>query len=115
MKKIITILFFAGFLTTASFAQSGRRQQNNNQSNLYGYQPHQSSVNIGDQYSQNSRNDYGGYRDNQWNGRNNENDYRLNNGRGNRNRSMREDRHDYQSHNHRRFEDHYNRNDDRSW
>ncbi|MDE3185007.1 MAG: hypothetical protein KGM16_16465 [Bacteroidota bacterium] len=27
MKKFITILFFAGFLTTASYAQSGHRQQ----------------------------------------------------------------------------------------
>ena len=32
MKKIITLLFFAGFLTTG-FAQSGSHRQNKSQSN----------------------------------------------------------------------------------
>lgn len=34
MKKILTLLFFAGFLTTAAFAQDGgRHRQNDNQYN----------------------------------------------------------------------------------
>ena len=61
MKKFITILFFAGFLTTASFAQSGHRQQNNNQSNGNGYQSNKNSGNNRDQYSQNSRNENARY------------------------------------------------------
>ena len=55
MKKIITLLFFAGCLTT-SFAQSGHRRQNNDQTNGKGYQQSQNSGNNRDQYSQNSRN-----------------------------------------------------------
>jgi len=58
MKKFITILFFAGFLTTASFAQSGHRQQNNKQTNGNGYQTTKNSrSNNSYQNSQNSCND----------------------------------------------------------
>lgn len=46
MKKILTLLFFAGFLTTAAFAQEGgRRWQNNNQ---YNNDRHSSYGNRGD-------------------------------------------------------------------
>ena len=115
MKKFITILFFAGFLTTASYAQSGHRQQNNNQSNGKGYPLSQNSGNNRDQYSQNPRNDHGGYRNNEQNNRNNENDYGYNDDGRNRNRYRREERYGYQGHRERRFEDHDNRNDYRRW
>jgi len=115
MKKFITILFFAGFLTTASYAQSGHRQQKNNQSNGKGYTSSQNSGNNRDQYSQNSRNDHGGYRDNEQNNRNNENDYGYNHDRDNRNRYMKEGRYHYQRQHYKRVEEHTNRNDHRSW
>jgi hypothetical protein len=63
MKKLITLLFFAGFLTTASFAQSGHhRQQNNTQSNSKESGSYQNSRDNHDYYSKNSRN--GDHRDN---------------------------------------------------
>ena len=77
MKKIITLLFFAGCLTTG-FAQSGHRQQNNNKSSGIGYQSHQNSGNNTDQYPQNSHYSNGRYRDNEQNSRNTENDYGYN-------------------------------------
>ena len=89
MKKFITVLFFAGFLTTASFAQSGHRQNNNKQTNGNGYQSNQNSGNNRNQYSQNSRNDNSGYRDNERNNRNNENDYGYNDNREHRDREYR--------------------------
>ena len=90
MKKIIAMLFFAGFLTTASFAQSGRRQQNN-RSNGNGYPPDQSSQNPRDSYGQNSRNDQNGYEDHERNNRNNENDYAYSDKREHRDRRYRGD------------------------
>ena len=57
MKKIFTIMFFAGFLTTAAFAQDGgRHRQNDNQ-----YNNDRNS-------SYGNRGDRGGY-DHQWQGR----------------------------------------------
>jgi hypothetical protein len=49
MKKIITLLFFAGCLST-SFAQSGHHRQSNNQSNGNGYKSQQNSGHNRDQY-----------------------------------------------------------------
>ncbi len=89
MKKIIIVLFFAGFLITASFAQSGHRQQNNNQSNGYAYQPNKNYGSNHDQYSQNSRNENRGYRDNERNNRHNENDYGYRDNREHRDREYR--------------------------
>ena len=107
MKTIITVLFFAGFLTTASFAQSGHRQQNNNQSNGKGYQSQQSSGNNRDQYSQKSRNGNGGYSDNQWDNRNNQNNYGYNRDRDKRDRGdMKAYHNNYGSDNQRGFDDH---------
>ena len=89
MKKLITILFFAGFLTTASFAQSGRRQQGNNQTNGNGYQQIQNSRDNHGQYSQNSRNDNADYNNNRQHNRNNENGYGYNDNREHRDREYR--------------------------
>ena len=61
MKKIITLLFFAGLITTG-FAQSGHRQQNNSQPNGNGYQSNRNSGNTHNQYSQS--NGSGNYSDN---------------------------------------------------
>ena len=107
MKKIITVLFFAGFLTTASFAQSGHRQQTNTQSNGYGYQSHQGSGNHGELSSQNFRNDNGDYMDKQRNNRNNENEYGRNNDRYNQDEgNMGRNQYGYSRNNQWRFEDH---------
>jgi len=106
MKKIITLLFFAGCLST-SFAQSGHRQQSNNQSNGNGYQLQQNTGNNRDQYSQDSHNGNGGYSDNQWNNRNNQNDYKYNKDRDNQYRGdMRVYQNNYGSDNQRGFDDH---------
>jgi len=115
MKKIITVLFFAGFLTTVSFAQSGHRQQYNTQSSTRGYGSQQYSGNSRGQYSQNSYKNEGDYNFNGGNNRYNENDYGYNNARDTRERYMREGRYDYNRHNHRRFEDHYYREGHRNW
>jgi hypothetical protein len=106
MKKIITLLFFAGCLTTG-FAQTGHRQQNNTQSNGNGYQSHQSSGNNRNQYSQNSRNSNGDYRDYRYTNRNNQNDYGYNKDNDNQGRGV--DQYHYPSDNQRGFEDHSNR------
>ena len=115
MKKIITVLFFAGFLTTVSFAQSGHRQQYNTQSSTRGYGSQQYSGNSRGQYSQNSSTSNGSYNYNDGNNRYNENDYGYTNARDNRERNMREDRYDFHRHNERRFEDHYKRDGYRNW
>lgn len=67
MKNIFTLLFFAGFLTTAAFAQDGGRdrqygnQYNNDRNSSYGYsQDHNGYGN--DHQWQNRRGD-DGYRD----------------------------------------------------
>ena len=104
MKKIITLLFFAGCVATG-FAQSGHRQQTNNQSNGNGYQSHQSSGNNLDQYSQNSGARNGDYKDYQQKNRNSENGYNKDNdnqGRG----DVRGDQYQYASNNQKGFEDH---------
>ena len=108
MKMIFTLLlFFAGFLATASFTQSGHRQQNNNQSNGNGYQSQQNSGNNRNHYSQNSHNGNGGYSDNQWNNRNNQNDYGYNKDRDSQDRGdMSRNQYDYPRDNQRGFEDH---------
>ena len=106
MKKIITLLFFAGCLST-SFAQSGHHQKVTNQSNGNGYQSQQNSGNIRDQYSQNSHNGNGGYSDNQWNKRNNQNEYGYNKDRDNQDRGDRKAyQNTYESDNQTGFENH---------
>ena len=106
MKKIITLLFFAGCLST-SFAQSGHHQKSTNQSNGNGYQSQQNPGNARDQYSQNSHNGNGGYSDNQWNNRNNQNDYGYNKDRDSQDRGdMSRNQYDYPRDNQRGFEDH---------
>ena len=65
MKKIIALLFFAGFLTT-SFAQSGHRQKNDNQGD--------ENVRIGNNNYGDANKTYNeGYSDNQWSNRGNQN------------------------------------------
>ncbi|KAA9040795.1 hypothetical protein FW778_01770 [Ginsengibacter hankyongi] len=104
MKKIITLLFFAGCLST-SFAQSGHRRQTN-QPNGNGYQSNQNSENNTDQYSQNSGYGNGGYSNNQRNNRNTENNYGYNNDRDSQDRGdMRRDQHGYSRDNQRGWED----------
>ena len=115
MKKIITLLFFAGCITTG-FAQSGHRQQINNQSNGNGYMSHQSSGNNRDQYSQNSRNGDGGYSDKQSNNQNTQNDYGYNKDNDNQGRGdVRGDQYHYASDNQRGFEDHSYKSKSKDW
>ena len=106
MKKIITLLFFAGCLST-SFAQSGRHQKSTNQSNGNGYHSQHNSGNNRDQYSQNSHKGNGGYSDNQWDNRNNQNDYVYNKDKDNRDRgNIKAYQNNYGSDNQRGFDDH---------
>ncbi|KAA9040549.1 hypothetical protein FW778_00425 [Ginsengibacter hankyongi] len=106
MKKIITLVFFAGCLTTG-FAQSGHRRQSNDQTDGNGYQSQQSGGYNRDQYSQHSRDGNGGYSDNQWNSRNNQNDYGYHKDRDNQERGdMRRNQYDYPRGNQRGWEDH---------
>ena len=74
MKKIFTLLIFAGFLSSASFAQDGHRGDYANQENS-GYRAGNYSQNYDRQYAPAER-ENGGYRENrQWNYGRNENDY----------------------------------------
>jgi len=104
MKKIITLLFFAGLITTG-FAQSGHRQQNNSQPNGNGYQSNRNSGNTHNQYSQS--NGSGNYSDNQRNNAGTENDYGYNRDRDNRDgRGVRGNQYDYPRYNQRGWEGH---------
>jgi hypothetical protein len=60
MKKIFTLIFSLGLLTTA-FAQSGYRQQNRNKGNVY----QQSQYSHDSRHDNNNINSYGGNQ--QWN------------------------------------------------
>src|SRR5665213_2207228 len=73
MKKIFTLIFSLGLLTSA-FAQSEHRQQKQPQGN--GYQTSQYSRN-GHQ-DKNSSNTYSNVRDNQWNNKDNRDQYAYN-------------------------------------
>ncbi len=107
MKKIITVLFFAGFLTAASFAQSGHRQQNNTQSTSKGYGSQQNSGNSRGQYSQNFSTSNGDYKDYQQKNPNYEYDYGYNKDNDHQDRGdMRRNQYDYSRNNQRGFEDH---------
>ncbi len=104
MKKIITLLFFAGLITTG-FAQSGHRQQNNSQSNGNGYQSNRNSGNTHNQYSQSKGS--GNYSDNQRNNAGTENDYAYNRDKGNQDgRVARGNQYDYPRYNQRGGEGH---------
>jgi hypothetical protein len=72
MKKIITLLFFAGLVST-SFAQSGYRQKDNTKNNGNSYQsPRSGNSNFGDTRNSNHR---GGGSNDQWNKRGNGDGY----------------------------------------
>ncbi len=72
MKKIITLLFFAGLVST-SFAQSGHHQKDNARNSANSYQsPRSGNSNFGD--ANNSYNRSGRSND-QWNKRGNGNGY----------------------------------------
>jgi hypothetical protein len=104
MKKIITLLFFAGLITTG-FAQSGHRQQNNSQPNGNGYQSNKNSGNTYNQYPQSNGN--GNYGANQQNNGNAENDYGYNKDRGNRDgEGVRGNQYGYSQYNQRGWEGH---------
>ena len=69
MKKIFTLLFFAGFLTTATFAQEGgRHRQNDNQYNSdrnssYGYHGDRGSYDNDHQWQNRGDDRYRDHRD----------------------------------------------------
>ncbi len=103
MKKLMTLLFFAGFLTTA-FAQSGHKRGNSDQTNGNGYQQGQNSVNSHNQFSQNGRKN-----------RSNKNGYGKSDSRANTH-GYRGDHEGYSRHNRNRFgNDHYRKNSHRGW
>jgi len=104
MKKFITLLFFAGIITTG-FAQSGHRQQNNSQPNGNGYHSNQNSGNSHNQYSQSSGN--GDYQDHQQGNSYTKNDYGYNKSSDKRDRGdVRGNQNDYTSHNQRGWAGH---------
>ena len=85
MKKIITLLFFVGFLTSA-FAQQDRHHQYGNQTNDNRNQSPKYSGDNNYAYSK-PYNDHKGYKKNdQWDKRNDENDYGYNKDRDRRDR-----------------------------
>lgn len=92
MKKIFTLLIFAGILSSAAFAQDGRGGSYGNQENSY--QRGSYSQN-NQQYARGGR-DNGGYNENrQWNDRRGENDYGYSDNRSyGRRESWHRDRHD---------------------
>ena len=77
MKKIFTLLFFVGFLTSA-FAQPDRRQQRGNQTNDNRWQSPNHSGDNDYAYSKPYTDHNGYHKNDQWDKRNNENDYGYN-------------------------------------
>ncbi len=74
MKKIFTLVFSLGLLTTASFAQPGHRGQSQNTDNM-----HQSSQYSHDKsYDKNSSNTYSYSQNSQWNKNDNHDQYAFN-------------------------------------
>ena len=86
MKKLITILFFAGVLNTA-FAQSDRHHQNGNQANDNRYQSSTYSRDNNSGYSKSYPDNNGYNKNNERDNRNNENDYGYTNNREDRHRN----------------------------
>ena len=88
MKKLFTLIFFVGFLTSA-FAQSDRHRQNGNQTNDNSYQSSRYSNDNNNGYAK-SYSDNNGYDKNyQSNNRDNQNGYSYNNDRDTRYRDSR--------------------------
>lgn len=74
MKKIITLFFFAGVLTSA-FAQPDRHQQYGNHTNDNMYQSPKNSGNNDYPYSKSHQDDNVYNENSKWNKRNNENEF----------------------------------------
>jgi hypothetical protein len=111
MKKLITLLFFAGFLTTA-FAQTGhKRGGNKDQTNGKGYQQGQTSGNSRDQingYGRRGGSDRYGYGKTA--------DRAKAHGHGGRQGNWGGHHGGYSRHDHHRFgNDHYRKNSHRGW
>jgi len=111
MKKIFTLLFFAGFVTTATFAQSGKRSQNGNRSGQTSYQSNQHAGNSQDRYSSSAFSKNGSYGTDKGNYR----DMDHEGYQGGRDRYAGHVSYEYQNHHDRRREDRNDRRDRRDW